>query len=124
MSDTKDGGPAFPQEMSRVDDDGKVISHSTRQVGMTLRAYFAAKAMQGIHASPFGPYKDQVAEIAALAVRQADALIAALERQQPEPKGPRELQYPCSRCGSPDHVEESGWVCPPKKAEPRAEGGA
>lgn len=39
-----DGGPAFPQRS--VDEDGNLY-----QRGMTLRDYFAAKAMQGLLAS-------------------------------------------------------------------------
>jgi hypothetical protein len=43
MSNTKNtGGPAFPQ--TEVDRDGLAVTHQT---GMTLRDYFAAKAMQG-----------------------------------------------------------------------------
>lgn len=28
---------------------------------------------------------------------------------------PREMRKPCSNCGSPDHCEESGWVCPSRQ---------
>jgi hypothetical protein len=38
MKDTHQGGPAFPQETNSL------LSYS----GMTLRDYFAAKAMQGL----------------------------------------------------------------------------
>jgi hypothetical protein len=45
MSDAKSGGPAFPG----VDEEGDPYS------GMTLRDYFAAKAMQGLLACPMQP---------------------------------------------------------------------
>jgi hypothetical protein len=43
MSNTNTGGPAFPQ--TEVDRDGVTITHHS---GMTLRDYFAAKAMQSV----------------------------------------------------------------------------
>lgn len=42
MSPLKDGGPAFPQHRSHKD------GWSDATGGMTLRDYFAAKAMQGL----------------------------------------------------------------------------
>ena len=41
MKDTHQGGPAFPQQTNSL------LSYS----GMTLRDYFAAKAMQGLLAN-------------------------------------------------------------------------
>lgn len=46
MSNTKTGGPAFPTEVWDYDADGNGLSCS--EGGMTLRDYFAAKAMQGL----------------------------------------------------------------------------
>ena len=46
MSDTKTGGPAFPFVCDADFDYG---------TGMTLRDYFAAKAMQGMLACPVQP---------------------------------------------------------------------
>ena len=43
MSETKTGGPAFPTESYSIERDVMV-----REEGMTLRDYFAAKAMQSI----------------------------------------------------------------------------
>jgi hypothetical protein len=43
MSSTKTGGPAFPTERPAMSEYGK---------GMTLRDYFAAKALQGLLADP------------------------------------------------------------------------
>lgn len=45
MSDTKDGGPAFPARPTEHYGNGVSI---TSHHGMTLRDYFAAKAMQGL----------------------------------------------------------------------------
>lgn len=52
MSNGKDkGGPAFPRQFSR--DDAYGIAHDyDAQEGMTLRDYFAAKAMQAMYANP------------------------------------------------------------------------
>ena len=46
MEEIKTGGPAFPRPLS-VDDVDPDISYPAH-VGMTLRDYFAAKAMQGL----------------------------------------------------------------------------
>lgn len=69
-----DGGAAFPQA-ERIGDV------ALQQGGMTLRDYFAAKAMQGAIASSsdkldFGPDLG-----AAWAYQVADAMIAAREQQ-------------------------------------------
>jgi hypothetical protein len=58
MSTINDGGPAFPEldtgETHDNRDGGKFTSF--RSVGgMSLRDYFAAKAMQGLLANPGGP---------------------------------------------------------------------
>jgi hypothetical protein len=66
MSDKiETGGPAFP--MQYADD--------SYQTGMTLRDYFAAKAMQGILASPH--YRGSAFVNADAAYRFADAMMKA-----------------------------------------------
>ena len=60
------GGQAFP-----VEDVGIHGSY-----GMTIRDYFAAKAMQGWTANPL-PNDSSIQDVAAWAYRQADAMIAA-----------------------------------------------
>lgn len=50
MSTTNTGGPAFPRPFS-VDDADPDISYPAH-MGMSLRDYFAAKAMQGLLANP------------------------------------------------------------------------
>ncbi len=47
MSDTNTGGPAFPHEYKFGD------GTANRHDGMTLRDYFAAKAMQALMARDF-----------------------------------------------------------------------
>ena len=73
------GGPAFP-----VNSDNYASPDST---GMTLRDYFAAKAMQGLIASPRMPapahhggtdVTDSM--VADLAYKMADAMLKARER--------------------------------------------
>jgi hypothetical protein len=71
MTDEKTGGAAFPM----LDVDG-----GTAWQGMTLRDYFAAKAMQGILAGTLTPERlwsqDEVAETA---YNVADAMLKARE---------------------------------------------
>ena len=62
MSNTKTGGPAFPT--------------GTAFQGMTLRDYFAAKAMQGKIASGSTGFED----IAYYAYKYADAMLKAREQ--------------------------------------------
>ena len=82
------GGPAFPVQYSNEADGPTVMPH----VGMTLRDYFAAKAMQGIVSSIDGEANYQrlrghaagaglsVSEwIARDAFKQADAMLKARE---------------------------------------------
>ena len=67
--------PAFPVQES-------MVSGSTGEVpaasGLTIRAHFAAMAMQGIL---LNPDVDTPRYVAAEAVRHADALIAALNSE-------------------------------------------
>lgn len=70
----KDGGPAFPCDHI-VDDDGLSLAS-----GMTLRDYFAAKALQGICASE--NHLDRIGSFANAAVTAyelADAMLKARE---------------------------------------------
>lgn len=54
MSAPVNGGPAFPREDYQT--NGRDDSKGGQQ-GMTLRDYFAAKAMQGLCANPGGPFQ-------------------------------------------------------------------
>lgn len=54
MTDKKTGGPAFPSEGGHKFAVGNDLRKSLPSQGMTLRDYFAAKAMQA-WLSSFGP---------------------------------------------------------------------
>ena len=64
------GGPAFPTEVVNTN-DGYIHQ------GMTLRDYFAAKAMQGLVASDIELGPDQVPHIVESAYIMADAMLKA-----------------------------------------------
>ena len=71
-----DGGPAFP--FREQDGEGGY----ERFPGMSLRDYFAAAALQGLSANNCYPIANlTVSEMAVLAYRQADAMLAARERK-------------------------------------------
>ena len=76
MSETiNDGGPAFPNPGH---DNGPGNYRSHPAVGMTLRDYFAAKAMQGMLSTDrFGAASEKT--IADWAYEQADAMLRARE---------------------------------------------
>lgn len=69
-----DGGPAFPGEKAM-----RFGQTNDCNEGMTLRDYFAAKAMQGITSHP-DTWGRLVPEIAAVSYEIADALLAARGR--------------------------------------------
>lgn len=71
----KTGGPAFPTENAR-----QTGSNSWHEEGMTLRDYFAAKAMQGLQANPTDEVMNTGLDaIAQYAYEQADAMLKARE---------------------------------------------
>ena len=92
----KTGGPAFPTTVRNHHDPetGSQWSEHIDQ-GMTMRDYFAAKAMQGIISAPHGTYDDETAavylsddlgfsggrrgRIAAASYAMADAMMKARE---------------------------------------------
>lgn len=81
MSAPKDGGPAFPVSTGNAS-EGHQDGHSTWQFpGMTLRDYFAAKAMQGMVAhdpESFARVGEVIGEaIARQAYSVADAMLDA-----------------------------------------------
>lgn len=70
-----DGGPAFPMGANEYSGTGPCW-------GMSLRDYFAAKAMQGAFTgSPIPSSEDEKTYIAMHAYRMADAMLAAREKQ-------------------------------------------
>jgi hypothetical protein len=69
MSDKDDGGPAFPCT-------GEGLGTEFASDGMTLRDYFAAKALQGVAAYDNGDDWDDD-RIASWCYEQADAMLRA-----------------------------------------------
>jgi hypothetical protein len=87
MKDKNTGGPAFPAT-SGWDSQGNWCRSYADNEGMTLRDYFAAKAMQGWVQATTKPYVhvgeyqvDSVSEdhIAKIAYKMADAMLKARE---------------------------------------------
>lgn len=83
MSEIEHGGPAFPAPDAGEQDFGLRGMYS----GMTLRDYFAAKAMQGMLSGPAGhailddktPGGAAFRATAAVSYEVADAMLAARE---------------------------------------------
>lgn len=76
MSEKNDGGSAFPESYVGADSPHEGIGN-----GMTLRDYFAAKAMQGmLSATAFDSAWPDPKRISELAYQNADAMLAARER--------------------------------------------
>lgn len=74
MSDKPTGGAAFPRPFSKTGEYADSCKEHA-QSGMTLRDYFAAKAMQGMTVNPYWDDFD-FDTIAARAYQQADAMLA------------------------------------------------
>jgi hypothetical protein len=73
MSEIKTGGPAFPT--AEIFHDEVVYTG-----GMTMRDYFAAKAMQSLLArSTYGTIEDDPRDLSSVAYDYADAMIKARE---------------------------------------------
>jgi hypothetical protein len=77
MSNTNTGGPAFPSGLidPSTPDDAVQSLHN----GMTLRDYFAAKAMQGFMANKSNPLHFNPDDDAQYAYAIADAMLKARE---------------------------------------------
>lgn len=77
MNNTKHGGPAFPR-MSHTNCHGILF---LEEDGMTLRDYFAAKALQGLIAQSMGTALGSNSKLAAeYAYATADAMLKAREK--------------------------------------------
>ena len=72
--------PAFPQP-GILSADGIVSSQDYCEGGMTLRDYFAAKAMQGFAADPGCAFPDGNYGMAKCAYRWADAMLKVREEE-------------------------------------------
>lgn len=80
MTDKNTGGPAFPVTLQ----SGEMYKSHAEFDGMTLRDYFAAKAMQGVlsgtglgHMNVHPSYYDSLAGTAKTAYQIADAMLEA-----------------------------------------------
>ena len=81
MDKINDGGPAFPSK-KRIYRAGYPTDDFEPVGGMSLRDYFAAKAMQGLLAQSLGTALESDHILGAqYAYRVADAMIAAREKQ-------------------------------------------
>lgn len=85
MAKINDGGPAFPVHIENCTDGNMVAlgvllppGSTVDFQGMTLRDYFAAKAMQGFCTQP-PEHFESTQQVAEDAYRLADAMIAARE---------------------------------------------
>ena len=76
MSEIKDGGPAFPRNIL---DHGHGVT-TTHESGMTLRDYFAAKAMQALITAPNVRPMIEDGEASRWAYKMADAMLKAREQ--------------------------------------------
>jgi len=77
MTTTNDGGPAFP--VTPTDRSGQI---APTEFGMSLRDYFAAKAMQAsylLHMEGTRNVSKDAASLASEAYAMADAMLAARE---------------------------------------------
>lgn len=74
----KDGGPAFPRLLSTLEHEGDQM-HSGAP-GMTLRDYFAAKAMQGFCANGPENFED-MEQVAEQSYELADYMLSQRGRQ-------------------------------------------
>lgn len=80
---TNDGGAAFPrlEEVEKFDEDAwRYKTDLLPMDGMSLRDYFAAKAMQGMCSGEIWPYVQDLPEIASRAYLLADAMLAQREK--------------------------------------------
>jgi hypothetical protein len=79
MSTNKDGGPAFPVVTNQYHFGFDESMPAAVSGGMTLRDYFAAKAMQVVHA-PSGRYGPEgLQQVAEQSYAVADAMLKARE---------------------------------------------
>lgn len=78
MSEIRDGGPVFPGEQIAFSASGHKMTLGHHN-GMSLRAWLAGQAMNGLLAAD-EKFEFSYEETAEWAVKQADALLAELEK--------------------------------------------
>lgn len=74
-----DGGPAFPGQWYDFQPCTGDQVVREQWSGMTLRDFFAAKAMQGYFASPVAPHRVDADDVAKYCYEMADAMLKARE---------------------------------------------
>lgn len=79
MSAREGGGPAFPQSLTVGPTGDFLSSLDCKEGGMTLRDYFAAKAMQGFASTLSGEAPVLYGRLAQDAYEMADAMLKARE---------------------------------------------
>lgn len=72
---TETGGSAFPLPASWNPHSGN--QNNSEEYGMSLRDYFAAKALQGYFANEVCPHRCDGSDVAEYCYRMADAMLAA-----------------------------------------------
>jgi hypothetical protein len=75
MTNPNDGGPAFPRQDERLGEVGLREGSD----GMSLRDWFAGRALAGIISADGAQYFDAYTPHAVTAYKQADAMLAARE---------------------------------------------
>ena len=75
-----DGGPAFPFPVPTFDSNGRKIGHSTEEPGMTLRDWFAGKALQGLLVG-YADNRMTLKDACGAALEAADAMLAERSKQ-------------------------------------------
>lgn len=73
----KDGGPAFP--FGQISEATGQPVNGFYDPGMSLRDFFAAKAMQGYFSAPHTPHRVDADDVAQYCYEIADAMLAARE---------------------------------------------
>ena len=80
MSNTNTGGPAFPVHRPVAPENTPYAASMVISDGMTLRDYFAAKAMQGLIAYPHTAPNATAFDFANAAYEMADAMLEARDK--------------------------------------------
>lgn len=78
MTTKETGGPAFPcDNIVERNEKGQLIGVEKSSAGLTMRDYFAAKAMQGFAADDNATWRNGIEGMAHCAYEWADAMLEA-----------------------------------------------
>jgi hypothetical protein len=95
MNEINHGGPAFPVPLA----EGQAYQGHAPCDGMTLRDYFAAKAMQGLQRHFYGDSDVNDIDIARMAFQQADAMLRARGDEAPPAMDIANTWWPVKQMG-------------------------